>query len=336
MFSRFRTDIGIDLGTANVLVFIKDQGVVLNEPSVVAVDKSSRKVLAVGTEAKRMLGRNPENIDVVKPLRHGVISDYNITLKMLKYFIEATCGRRLLFRPKVMVCVPGGVTAVERKAVIDASIEAGGSSVFVIDEPTAAAIGAGIDIGAPDGHMIVDIGGGTTDIAVISLGGLVTTASIKVAGESFNDAIQRNIKREYGILIGEKTAEDLKIHIGTVVEKLEDEYMDCRGRQVLTGLPENIVVSSNALMPALSEPMMQIIESVHYVFEQTPPEIAADIYNNGITLTGGGALLHGIEQVISKHTGVPCYVADNAKECVAIGTGLSLDKLAYIEKMRSI
>ncbi len=327
MFSSFRTDIGIDLGTANVLVFIKKQGVVLNEPSVVAMDTKTKKPIAFGKEAKMMLGRAPENISVIKPLKYGVISDYNITLHMLRHFINETCGKRRFFRPRIMVCVPGGVTQVEKKAVIDAAANAGGASIYVIDEPTAAAIGAGIDISAPDGNMVVDIGGGTADIAVISLGGTVVSSSIKVAGETFNEAIQRHIKKEYGILIGEKTAEDIKINIGSVYLKEEDSFMDCMGRQVVTGLPEKTVVSSNSLVECLMDPAMQIVDAVHSVFEKAPPEIASDIYHNGITLTGGGALLNGLDKVITEKLGVPCYVAENAKECVAIGTGMSLDVL---------
>ncbi len=320
-----RNEIGIDLGTANVLVYVKNKGVILNEPSVVAIEKDSGKLIAVGYEAKKMLGRSPENIRVIKPLRDGVISDFNITVKMLRHFIHATCGKRRFFRPSIMVCVPGGVTTVEKKAVVDAAYDAGGAKIHLIDEPTAAAIGAGIDIAAPEGQMVVDIGGGTTDIAVISLGGIVAGTSVKVAGESFNEAIQRHIKKEYGILIGEKTAEDLKIHIGRVYEDNNNEYMDCRGRQIVTGLPENIVISSNSLVECLSEPLMVMINSIKHIFEKTPPEIASDIYHNGIILTGGGALLNGIDKVIAKYTGVPCYIADNAAECVAIGTGMALD-----------
>ncbi len=335
MFSSFRTDIGIDLGTANVLVYIKRKGVVLNEPSVVALDSKTGKLISIGTEAKRMLGRSPENIRVVKPLKYGVISDYNITLQMLRHFINITCGRRRFFRPRIMVCVPGGVTQVEKKAVIDAAANAGGASIYVIDEPTAAAIGAGIDISAPDGQMVVDIGGGTCDIAVISLGGTVASSSIKVAGETYNETIQRHIKKEYGILVGEKTAEEIKINIGSVFHKEEDEYMDCRGRQLLTGLPENAIISSNSLIECLMEPTMQIIDAIHSVFEKAPPEIAADIYHNGITLTGGGALLSGLDKTITKHTGVPCYVAENPKECVAIGTGMSLEILGEKDSLKA-
>ncbi len=324
-FSFIRSEIGIDLGTANVLVYIKNKGVVLNEPSVVAIDDKTGNVLAVGKEAKLMLGRNPKNISVIKPLRDGVISDFNITVKMLRHFIHETCGKRRFFRPSIMVCVPGGVTLVEKKAVVDATYDAGGAKIHLIDEPTAAAIGAGIDIGAPDGHMVVDIGGGTTDIAVISLGGIVASESIKIAGETFNDAIQRHIKKEFGILIGASTAEEIKINIGTVLKDDEPVFMDCRGRQILSGLPENVVISSNSLVSCLEDPMMIMVNAIKHVFEKTPPEIAGDIYNNGIVLTGGGALLRGIDRVVSHFTGVPCYIAENATECVAIGTGMYLD-----------
>lgn len=322
----YKNEIGIDLGTANVLVYIKDKGVVLNEPSVVAVEKKTGKLLAVGKEAKEMLGRSPGNINVVRPLRNGVISDFNITVKMLRHFINITCGKRRFFRPSIMVCVPGGVTTVERKAVVDATYGAGGAKIYLIDEPTAAAVGAGIDIDAPDGHMVVDIGGGTTDIAVISLGGSVAEASIKVAGESFNAAIQRKIKKDYGVLIGERTAEEIKMSMGTVDPMQENVFMDIRGRQIVTGMPENIVISSRSLVDALTEPLMLIVDAIKHVFEKTPPEISSDILHNGIVLTGGGALLHGIDEVVARHTGVPCYVAENAYECVAIGTGLYLDK----------
>ncbi len=322
--SYFKSEIGIDLGTANVLVFIKDKGVVLKEPSVVAIENQTGKVIAIGTEAKKMLGRNPKNISVIKPLKDGVISDFNICVKMLRYFIHKTCGRRRFFRPSIMVCVPGGVTTVEKKAVVDAAYGAGGAKIYLIDEPTAAAIGAGIDISAPDGNIIVDIGGGTTDIAVISLGGLVAETSIKIAGETFNDAIQRHIKKEYGILVGAATAEELKINIGKVFYDGEDEYMECRGRQVVTGLPETFTISSNSLIECLTEPMLIMIDAIKHVFEKTPPEIASDIFRNGITLTGGGALLKGIDKLIYQHTDVPCYIAENAEECVAIGTGLYL------------
>lgn len=327
-----KNDIGIDLGTSNVLVYIKNKGVVLNEPSVVAVDNKSGEVLAVGREAKEMLGRSPGNISVIRPLRNGVISDFNVTVKMLRHFIHITCGKRRFFRPSIMVCVPGGVTAVERKAVVDATYGAGGAKIFLIDEPTAAAVGAGIDISAPDGHMIVDIGGGTTDIAVISLGGIVAESSIKIAGETFSSAIQRLIKKEYGILIGEKTAEDIKISMASVDSGREEMYMECRGRHVVTGMPENIVISSRSLSDALIEPSMLIIDSIRHVFEKTAPEIAADIYRNGILLTGGGALLHGIDEIIARNTGVPCYVAENAQDCVAVGTGIYLDKYCKREE----
>ncbi len=327
MSSYFGNDIGIDLGTANVLVYVKNKGIILNEPSVVAVDNNTGKLIAVGREAKKMIGKSHQNISVIKPLRKGVISNYNITLKMLRQFITITCGKRRFFRPRIMVCVPSGVNNVERKAVKDAASEAGGAKVFIIDEPTAAAIGAGIDISAPDGHMIVDIGGGTTDIAVISLGGIVAEHSIKIAGETFNELIQRYVKRAYGILIGEKTAEEIKVSIGSVVEKNPDEYIDCRGRQLVTGLPEYIQISSNELIDVLMEPVLQIIDGIKFVFESTPPEIASDIFYHGITFTGGGALLNGIDTVISRALDVPCYIAENPSECVAIGTGIALDNM---------
>lgn len=327
----FGMDIGIDLGTANVVIYIKNKGIVLNEPSVVASDTNTGKLLAVGEAAKKMLGRSPENIEVVRPLRDGVISDYKVTLKMLRHFINETCGKRRFFRPRIMVCVPSGVTEVEKKAVEDAAESAGGSRVLTIDEPLAAAIGAGLDIFEADGKMVVDIGGGTTDIAVISLGGIVSSNSIKVAGDAFNESIQRYIKKEFGILIGERTAEDIKFAIGSVVEGGVNRSMECRGQHLVTGLPKTIVITSDGIIEALREPTAQIMDAIHSVLENAPPEIAADIAYNGIVLTGGGALIDGMDRAVMNNALVPCHVADNALECVAIGTGLSLDRLSEIE-----
>lgn len=326
------TDIGIDLGTANVCVYIKKQGIVLNEPCVVAIETNTGKLKAVGKKAKEMLGRVPADIKVIRPLRNGVISDYNVTLKMLRFFINETCGKRRFFRPRIMVCVPSGVTEVERKAVVDAATEAGGAKVFLIEEPMAAAIGAGVDIFAAEGHMIVDIGGGTSDIAVMSLGGIVARNSIKVAGDAFDEAIQRYIKKEYSTLIGDVTAEQTKHDVGTVVHGRRNLSVEIRGRHAVSGLPKTLTITSEELVDVLLEPAQLIIEAIHQVLEKTPPEIAADMAFNGIVLTGGGALLDGMDVLIAKHAQIPCYVADQALECVALGTGLSLDKLDFLQK----
>ncbi len=330
----FGTDIGIDLGTANVVIFIKNKGIVLNEPSVVSIQKSTGKLLAVGRRAKTMLGRASEDIEVIRPLKDGVISDYHNTLKMIRHFINETCGKRIFFRPRIMVCVPSGVTEVEKKAVVDASMEAGGSRVYLIDEPMAAAIGAGVDVFEAEGHMVIDIGGGTTDIAIMSLGGTVSSTSIKVAGDAFNEAIQKHVKEKHGLMIGERTAEDIKLTIGAIKEDGIPLQMECRGRQVWTGLPDNVIVTSYDVIEALKDPVNQIISAIHLVFENTPPEIAADIAYNGIVLTGGGALIKGMDQIIADKILVPCRVADRALECVALGTGMSLDRLNELEAVR--
>lgn len=328
MFS-LRTDIGIDLGTASVLVYIKGKGVVLNEPSVVAIDNYTKKILAVGEEAKRMLGRTPGNIVAIRPMKDGVISDFNITEKMLRYFFSKTLGKTL-FKPRVIICVPSGITEVEKKAVLDASNQAGASKTFLIEEPIAAAIGAGIDITQPDGNMIVDIGGGTTDVAVISLGGIVVNRSIKVAGDDLNDAIARYIRKKHNTLIGERTAENLKINIGTAYPREKEVYMEVRGRNLMTGLPRTIKVASSEMLEAMEEPIAQILETVHSVLERTPPELAADIGNKGIYMTGGGALLNGLSRLISEKTGIDTYVVDDPISAVAVGTGRALDWIKYL------
>lgn len=329
---KFGSDIGIDLGTANVVVYIKNRGIVLNEPSVVAVDRKSGKIMAVGEEAKGMLGRTPENIEVIRPLKYGVISDYAVTLRMLRYFINETCGKRRFFRPRIMVCVPSGVTEVERKAAKDASSAAGGSKIFIIEEPIAAAIGAGIDIYEPMGNMVVDIGGGTTDIAVISLGDVVESRSIKVAGDEFNQAIVRYMRKEYNVLIGDRTAEEIKMEIGSVHRGGINRQMDCRGRDLVTGLPKNIVITTLDMIAALEECALSITEAIHSVLEKTPPELAADISKSGIILTGGGALTDGMDRIIKEETGVDTFIAENALESVAIGTGLSLQNIGFKRK----
>jgi len=323
-------DIGIDLGTATVIAYVKGKGIVLREPSVVAVDSNTKDVLAVGGEARRMLGRTPGNIIATRPLRDGVISDYTVTERMLKYFINKVGGKRL-FAPRVMICIPSIVTEVEKKAVLDAASSAGARSVYLIEEPLAAAIGAGIDISKPCGNMIVDIGGGTTDIAVISLGGSVVSSSLKVAGDKFDEAIVKYIKRKYNVAIGERTAEDLKINIGCVYPKIQDMEMDVRGRDLITGLPKTITVHSVEMMEALMEPAMLIIDAVHGVLEKTPPELSADIVDRGIFMTGGGCLVDGLDRLLQEKTGINVMIAQDTVSCVALGTGKALDNLDVLD-----
>ena len=319
-------DIGIDLGTASVLVYVKGKGVVLNEPSVVAMDKNTGKLLKVGAEAQAMLGRTPGNIVAIRPLREGVISDYDMTEKKLREFIRKVTGFPL-FKPRVLICVPSGITEVEERAVIDAGIQAGARKAYLIEEPVAAAIGAGIDITKPDGHMVVDIGGGTADIAVISLSGVVESASIKIAGDQLNEAIVKYMRRKHNLLVGERTAEDMKIKIGCVFPREEELTMDVKGRCLLTGLPRVVTVSSAEMLDAFEEPVERIVEAVHSVLERTPPELVADISTNGIMMTGGGSLVSGFDKLLSARTGIQTFIADDAISCVAIGTGKSLDEL---------
>ena len=327
----FASEVGIDLGTANVLVYIKGKGIVLNEPSVVAINNDTDEILAVGEEARQMLGRTPANIVAVRPLRDGVISDYDITERMLKYFIRKTCGTGRFFKPKIMVCVPSGVTEVEKRAVREAATQAGGKDVYLMEEPVAAAIGAGIDISKPDGIMVIDIGGGTTDIAVISLGGIVASTSVKIAGDKFDEAIIKYMRKNHKLYIGERTAEELKLTIGTAFPREETVTKECRGRDLVTGLPKSVDVTSEEMMDALEEPLYAITEAVHNVLERTPPELAADISNSGIIITGGGALLYGIDKRIEERTGIKVIVAEDPKSCVAIGTGKALDELEKLE-----
>lgn len=324
--SLFSSDIGIDLGTATVLVYVKGKGVVLNEPSVVAVDKVSGKILAVGEEAQSMLGRTPGNIVAIRPLREGVISDYEMTERMIKEFIAKVQGIQL-FKPNVVICVPSIITEVEERAVIDAGTQAGAKRVFLVEEPVAAAIGAGIDITQPDGHFVIDIGGGTSDIAVISLSGVVESASIKVAGDQFNEAVVKYMRRKHNLLVGERTAEEMKKQIGCVFPKDEEETMDVKGRCLLTGLPKVVTVSSTEMMDAFEEPVERIMEAIHSVLERTPPELVADVSTNGIIMTGGGSLVYGFDKLVTARTGIHTTVADDAISCVVLGTGKSLDSL---------
>ena len=327
------TDIGIDLGTASVLVYVKGKGVVLKEPSVVAFDRNTNKIKAIGEEARLMLGRTPGNIVAVRPLRQGVISDYTVTEKMLSYFIDRTVGKSLFGRkPRISVCVPSGATEVEKKAVEDATYQAGAREVSIIEEPVAAAIGAGIDIAKPCGNMIVDIGGGTADIAVISLGGVVVSNSIKVAGDDFDEAIVRFMRKKHNLLIGERTAEEIKINVGTVYKRPENLTMDVRGRNLVTGLPKTVTVTSEETEEALREPAYQIVDAVHNVLERTPPELAADISDRGIVLTGGGSLIQGLEELIEEKTGINTMTAEDPLTAVAIGTGKYIEYLADDDK----
>ena len=323
------SDIGIDLGTASILVYVKGKGVVLKEPSVVAYDRDTEQIMAIGEEARLMLGRTPGNIVAVRPLRQGVISDYKTTEKMLKYFIQKAVGKSFFGRrPRISVCVPSGVTDVEKRAVEDATYQAGARDVYIIEEPVAAAIGAGIDISRPCGNMIVDIGGGTSDIAVISLDGVVVSSSIKVAGDDFDDAIVRFMRKRHNLLIGERSAEEIKINIGTCYKRPENISMDIRGRNLVTGLPKTVTVSSDETEEALREVTSQIVDAVHSVLERTPPELEADIADRGIVLTGGGALLHGLEDLIEENTGITTMTAEEPLTAVAIGTGKYIEFLS--------
>ncbi|AKC60930.1 rod shape-determining protein [Clostridium sporogenes] len=330
MFFSVGTDMGIDLGTATVLVYMKGKGVILNEPSVVAIDRNKNRVLAVGQEAREMIGRTPGNIVAIRPMRDGVISDYDITEKMLKYFIGKACGKKKISAPRVVICIPSEATEVEKRAVMDAARNAGAKKVFLIEEPLAAAIGADLDITKASGSMIIDIGGGTTDIAVISLGGIVVRSSIKVAGDKFDDAIIKYIRKKHKLMIGERTAEDLKIKIGSAFSKGQNTSMDIRGRDLVTGLPKNLNVTSDEMREALQDTVNSIAELTHSVLEKTPPELSADIADKGIIMTGGGALLTGLSDLIENVNKVPVHIAENPVSCVAEGTGKMLE---YLDKM---
>lgn len=326
----FGQDIGIDLGTASVLVYLKGKGIVVKEPSVVAVDKNTDKIKAVGSEAQRMLGRTPGNIVAIRPLKDGVISDYNTTERMIKYFLGKVV-KKSIFKPRVIICVPSGVTDVEERAVIDAGVQAGASRVHLIEEPIAAAIGVGIDIAQPVGSMVVDMGGGTSDVAVISLGGIVVSESIKVAGDKFDEAIVKYIRKKYNIVIGERTAENMKINIGCVYKRDDNPAMEIKGRSLVSGLPKTITVSADEMLSALAEPASMVVDTVKSVIENTPPELIGDISNRGIVLTGGGALIYGMDKLIEFETGIQTYVAEDAEYCVALGTGQALDNIKLLQ-----
>lgn len=329
-------DIGIDLGTATVLVYVKGKGIVLKEPSVVAVNRDDNKVIAVGEEARRMLGRTPGNIIAVRPLREGVIADYDVTERMLRYFLEKCGCRRFVLRPRVMVCIPTGVTSVEERAVRQAAIQAGARQAFLIEEPMAAALGAGIDVGEASGSMVIDIGGGTTDIAVLSLGGIVCSTSTRIGGDKFDEAIVRYVRREFNLIIGERSAEELKIEIGTAYPANNSERAAAiRGRDLVSGLPRSVMVTSRQVWEAIQEPLEAIVAAVKGVLEQTPPELAADIVDKGIVMTGGGSLLEGIDKLIARETGLPVYVAEDPVSCVALGTGRALGMLHVLARSRN-
>lgn len=323
----FARDLGIDLGTANVLVYVRRKGIVLREPSVVAIHSRTKRILAVGSEAQKMLGRTPGNIVASRPMSGGVIADYTVTKNMLRYFVARICGRRPFFKPTMVICVPSGGTSVERRSVLEAAMDAGARRAILIDEPMAAAIGAGLPIQDPGGNMVIDIGGGTTDVAVISLGGMVVSDSIRIAGNRMDECIMRHIKRNYNLMIGERSAELIKIRIGSAYPTDHEAEMEIRGRDLVAGLPKTVVVSSEEIREALREPVTAIIARAKAVLEQTPPELAADIIERGITLTGGGAMLRGIDTLVAEETGIPTRVADDPLSCVAVGTGAVVDGL---------
>lgn len=323
----FSKDIGIDLGTANVLIHLKGKGIVLNEPSVVAIDKKSGKVLAVGEEARQMVGRTPGNIVAIRPLKDGVIADFDVTEAMLRHFINKLDLKGFMSKPRILICCPTNITSVEQKAIREAAEKSGGKKVYLEEEPKVAAIGAGMDIFQPSGNMVVDIGGGTTDVAVLSMGDIVTSESIKIAGDVFDNDILQYIKKEYKLLIGERTAEDIKTTIGTVFPTSRKEAMEIRGRDMVTGLPRTIEIHSQEIEHALRESVSMIVQAAKNVLEKTPPELSADIIDRGVILTGGGALLHGIDQLLIEELKVPVFIAENPMNCVAVGTGIMLDNI---------
>ncbi len=337
-FFDFGTSIGVDLGTASILIYVKNRGIVLNEPSVVAMNQLTHEVIAIGAAAKKMLGRTPEGIIAVRPLREGVIADYDVTEQMLRYFLEQACGRNRILKPRVMVCIPSGVTDVEERAVKQAALASGAREAYLIEEPMAAAIGAGMDIYTPSGNLVCDIGGGTTDVAVISLGGIVSKTSLRVGGDKFDDAIVRYIRREYSLLIGESCAEDIKKSIGTayITEKNRNNFVTVRGRDLMSGLPKSIKFSAQECREAIGETLDTIIVAIKSVLEETPPELAGDIVDRGMVLTGGGSMVDGLPRLISELTGLHVYLAEDPVACVAIGTGKSLAVLDQAQESGNI
>lgn len=333
MFSR---DIGIDLGTANVLIHVKGKGIVLNEPAVVAMDYAQGKVLAVGEEAYRMVGRTPGNIEAIRPLKDGVIADFDVTETMLRHFINKIKVRGFMSKPRMLICCPTNITKVEQKAIKEAAIKSGGRKVYLEEEPKVAAVGAGMDISQPSGNMVIDIGGGTTDVAVLSMGDIVTAESIKMAGDNFTQDILQYVKQKYKLLIGERTAEDIKINIGTVYLQSRVESMDIRGRDMVSGLPRTITIHSDEIAEALKESVSLIVQAAKAVLERTPPELSADIIDRGVILTGGGALMHGIDQLLAEELKVPVFIADEPMNCVAKGTGIMLQDIDKIDRANII
>ncbi len=333
IFGSLSHDIGIDLGTANTLVHVKGRGIVIREPSVVAIQKDTKEVLAVGEEAKQMIGRTPGNIVAIRPMKDGVIADFDVTQAMIKYFINKAMNSKSFVKPRLVIGVPSGITEVEKRAVVEAAMQAGAKEAYLIEEPMAAAIGAGLPVHDPLGNMVVDIGGGTTEIAVISLGGIVTSCSIRIGGDEMDDAIVQYIRKNYKLLIGERTAEEIKINIGSAIVPPGDPQMDIRGRDLVSGLPKTITIRANEIREALEEPVIKIIEAVKSTLEKTPPELAADIMDHGIMMTGGGALLHDLSTLLSHETGMPVLVADDALSCVGEGTGKSLESIAVLKKI---
>lgn len=330
MFSR---DIGIDLGTANVLIHVKGKGIVLSEPAVVAMDRTQGRVMAVGDEAYRMVGRTPGNIEAIRPLKDGVIADFDVTEAMLKYFLNKIKARGFMSKPRMLICCPTNITKVEKKAIKEAAIRSGGKKVFLEEEPKVAAIGAGMDIYQPSGNMVIDIGGGTTDVAVLSMGDIVTAESIKFAGNTFDNDILQHVKQKYKLLIGERTAEDIKINVGTVYEGGRKDELEIRGRDMVSGLPRTITVYSDEIEEALRETVNMIVQAAKAVLERTPPELSADIIDRGVILTGGGAMIHGIDQLLADELKVPVFIAEEPINCVAKGTGIMLDNMDKIDRM---
>ncbi len=333
LFNIFSRDLGIDLGTANTLVHVRGKGIVIREPSVVAIRTDNKQVLAVGEEAKRMIGRTPGNIIAIRPMKDGVIADFDVTQNMLKYFIKKSISRVFPFHPRVVICVPSGVTEVEKRAVEEATRQAGAKEAYLVEEPMAAAIGAGLPVHEPTGSMIVDIGGGTSEVAIISLGGIVTSMSLRVGGNKLDDAIIFYIKKEYNLMIGERTSEEIKITIGSAYPKEEELSMDIRGRDLVTGLPKTLKITSAEIMEALREPINSIVEAIKLTLEKTPPELAADIMDKGIMLTGGGALLDGMDKLVHQETGMPVHIADNPLDCVVLGAGKVVEELETLKRI---
>lgn len=329
----FARDIGIDLGTANTLVHVKGKGIIVREPSVVAINKKTNSILAVGDDAKNMIGRTPGDIVAIRPMKDGVIADFDITQSMLRYFIKRAISGGFMSKPRVVICVPSGVTEVEKRAVEEATLQAGAKEAYLIEEPMAAAIGANLPVEEPSGSMIVDIGGGTSEVAVISLGGIVTSKSLRIAGDEFDESIVHYVKKEYNLMIGERSAEEIKVTIGAAYPKPKDECMEVRGRDLITGLPKNLSISSMEIMEALKEPINAIVDSIKFTLEKTPPELASDIMDRGIMLAGGGALLSGLDKLIKEETGMPVSVAEKPLDCVAIGAGKVLDEIETLKKV---